>query len=82
MIGNYEALTPAEKQTVPIASYLRAKTDFPRNIPDTNPRHALLSPAEQVTNPRLVRQDTPASAPLLVVQDSETPPQAERAQKN
>lgn len=28
VVANYEALTPEEKRTVPMASYLRAKTDF------------------------------------------------------
>ncbi|CAN8069510.1 unnamed protein product [Agarophyton chilense] len=82
VIGNYEALTPVEKRIVPMTSYLRAKIDFPRGIPEAKPRNALLYPAEQAPDHRPVPSNPAAGAPLLVVQDPEAPPQADGTQEN
>lgn len=74
VVGNYEDLTPQEKQSVPIASYLPAKTDFSHALPAVNPAWyvpaPVARPASQGNDPNTTYAGLPdRRANALVVEE-------------
>ncbi|CAN8076685.1 unnamed protein product [Agarophyton chilense] len=85
VVANYEAQSPEDKAAVPIASYIRARTNVPSHV--SLPR-ARVVPAPDFRVTDVVGHPTASAVPsgpdaqALPAQRPEQPPPAEQAQKN
>ncbi|CAN8071375.1 unnamed protein product, partial [Agarophyton chilense] len=67
VVDNYEALSTQEKVSVPLTSYLRAKTDFPNALAHTpNSRYKPAQPARAAPAPNHAGGSPPAPAVATV----------------